>query len=238
MSHYAVAVFTEQDGCQTYEDLLKPYDEDLIVPHYISKEELITEVRALSPDRLNWTDEECYTYGAKYYSLEDIKPDGSVFERNNPNAKWDWYTVGGRFSDCVPLIDGGFDNEADMIDVDIDYRNEKQYRKAIRFWQLYVEGETPVTEEDKNLIKYAFYKKEYYTERYKDAEDYADECSGFTFYAALLPNSEWLEPGKMGWFGVSSATANDDIRWRLIEKQILQKAKENNWHITMVDCHI
>ena len=29
MSHYAVAVFTEQDGCWTYEDLLKPYDEDL-----------------------------------------------------------------------------------------------------------------------------------------------------------------------------------------------------------------
>ena len=119
-----------------------------------------------------------------------------------------------------------------------EHHNEEQYRKAIRFWQLYIDGETPVTEEDENLIKYTFYTKKHYIERYKDAEDYADECSGFTFYAALLPNGEWIEPGKMGWFGISFATADDDIKWRDAQKEILKKAKENNWHITMVDCHI
>lgn len=45
MSHYSVAVFTKQDVDVTYEDLLAPYDENLSVPHYIPKEDIIRRVR-------------------------------------------------------------------------------------------------------------------------------------------------------------------------------------------------
>ena len=196
---------------------------------YISKE---------FPMKLHWTDEDCYLDGIRYYEEENIKPDGSVFSDYNPNSKWDWYDIGGRFSDIIPLKEGGYANEASMCDVDIDHRDEEEYKNAIRFWQLYVEGQEPVTEEDKELLKFVWYKKEYFTERYANAEEYAAWVSGFTFYAALLPTGEWLEPGRMGWWGMSHATADDDKTWHSKVKEILKQAQDNNWEITIVDCHI
>lgn len=44
MSHYAVAVFAEPDG-RGIEELLAPFDENLHVPHYISKVDIIAKVR-------------------------------------------------------------------------------------------------------------------------------------------------------------------------------------------------
>lgn len=190
------------------------------------------------PQRLNWTDDECYNYGARYYDPKDTRPDGSVFSTYNPNAKWDWYEIGGRFSDIIPLKGGGFADEAEMSDVDIDYRNQEEYQRALRFWQIYVDGQEPVTEEEREEIQHQWYNREYYIERYDNAEDYADWCSGFHFYAALLPTFKWLEPGKMGWWGISSAEAEDEKAWHKQVREILKQAQEENWYITMVDCHI
>lgn len=189
------------------------------------------------PKKLDWTDEDCYRDGIRFYEEENIKPDGSVFDNCNPNAKWDWYEIGGRFSKIIPLKDGSYADEASMCDVDISHHDEERYRKALRLWRLCVEEQTSTNEEDKELIRFA-YKKEYYTERYKSAEEYADWVSGFTFYAALLPNGEWLEPGQMGWWGISSAKAEDDIAWRKQVHEILKQAQKKNWQVTIVDCHI
>ncbi len=188
--------------------------------------------------KLHWTDEDCYLDGIRYYAKKNIRPDGSVFSNYNPNSKWDWYCIGGRFSDIVPLKDGSYTNEASMCNVNIDYRNEEKYKNAIRFWQLYIEGQEPITEEDKKLLEFILYKREYFTERYANAEEYAAWVSGFTFYAALLPSGEWLEPGQMGWWGISHATAEDFKAWRSKVKRILKKAQQNDWEITIVDCHI
>ena len=190
------------------------------------------------PLRLKWTDEECYQHGLHYYDEDAVRPDGSVFYTYNPNSKWDWYSIGGRFQNLIPLKGGGFTDEASMDDVDIEYHSKEAYKRAIRFWQLVVDEQPPVTEEDEEVVKYAFYKKEYYTERYDSAEDYADFCSGFHVYATLLPNYEWLEPGQMGWFGLSAADADDERKWRKRLKEIFKIAKEKHWDITIVDCHI
>lgn len=273
MSHYAVAVFTEPNG-RSIEELLAPFDENLHVPHYISKSDIIARVRSgietykngiyaeylkdpetyiakctnhqnhinyitkEFPMKLHWADEDCYLDGIRYYKEESIKPDGSVFSDYNPNSKWDWYSIGGRYSNLIPLKDGGYTDEVPMCEVDIEYRDKTKYKNAIRFWQLYVEGQEPITEEDKKLLKFVWYKQEYFTERYANAEEYAAWVSGFTFYAALLPTGEWLEPGQMGWWGISNASAEDDKSWRQKVKEILKRAQENNWEITIVDCHI
>lgn len=272
MSHYAVLVFTEPGG-KTVGELLEPFYEGLEVPHYISKPEIISQVRKEIedykntiyaeylknpqsylakcsnrnhaiyitqefPKRLTWNDEECYREGIKYYNTETIQPDGSIYDTYNPNSKWDWYTIGGRFSDIVPLKDGGFTNEASMSEVNIDYFDQDVYTKSIRFWQLFIDEQTPETESEKEIVENVFYKKEYYTSRYDSAEDYASHCAGFTFYAALLPDGDWYEPGQMGWFGMSSANEDDDKAWRKTSKNILKKASESNWNVTVVDCHI
>lgn len=272
MSHYAVAVFTEEGG-KTVEELLNPYYEDLCVPTITTKKEIIDKARKeieeyknglyaeylkdpegyISactnekhikyiteefPEKLKWTDEECYRDKIKYEDEEDILDNGDVLSVYNPNSKWDWYVVGGRFSNIVPLKNGEFADEADMCDVDIDYVDKVVYDKMIKFWEIYVDGREPESEEEKKLVEYEFYLKDYYNERYKDAKDLAEHRASFTFYSALLPNYLWREAGQMGWWGMSNATTDDEIKWRKEVKDILKKAKENNWHITIVDCHI
>ena len=270
--HYAVAVFTEEGG-KKLDELLEPYDENLDVPHYISKDSIIKSVRDEIdgynksvyskylkdpekykeeyksntyhlnylinefPQRLSWSDKECYAEGTKGYPKEDIMPDGSVLSRYNPNSKWDWYVIGGRFSGRIPLKSGEFCDSSHIKYVDIDHCDNKIYNDAIRFWELYIDEQKPLTEEDKELIKFILYSKEYYKERYTSKNDYASWCAGFGFYAALLPNGLWLEPGEMGWFA-SSATAEDDIAWRSKVKEVLREAKDKGWSITIVDCHI
>ena len=190
------------------------------------------------PIKLHWTDEDCYLDGIKYYEKDDIQPDGSVFSNYNAQSKWDWYSVGGRFTNSIPLKDGSYTDDANINDIEINGHDEKMYKQAIRFWQLYVDGEEPMNDEDREIIRFSFYNKDYYTSLYDSAEEYASWVSGFTFYAALLPNGEWLEPRKMGWWGISSASADDEKAWRKKIKDILRDAKDGNWNVTIVDCHI
>ena len=55
------------------------------------------------PKILNWTDEECYEEIAKW-KREDglVAEDGSILSKYNPKSKWDWYQIGGRWSNSVP----------------------------------------------------------------------------------------------------------------------------------------
>jgi len=58
------------------------------------------------PKKLTWTDEELYQYGIDGYDTEDIGTDGEVYSTYNPNSKWDWFVLGGRWSGSIQLKDG------------------------------------------------------------------------------------------------------------------------------------
>ena len=62
--------------------------------------------------KLNWTDEECYEEIAKW-KREDgmVAEDGSILSTYNPKSKWDWYMIGGRWSNYIP------GNEVKMSDI-------------------------------------------------------------------------------------------------------------------------
>ena len=49
------------------------------------------------PLKLNWTDDECYKDMTKYYDEDMIDENGNILSTYNPNAKWDWYSIGGRW---------------------------------------------------------------------------------------------------------------------------------------------
>lgn len=55
------------------------------------------------PKILKWTDEECYEEIAKW-KREDglVAEDGSILSKYNPKSKWDWYQIGGRWSNSIP----------------------------------------------------------------------------------------------------------------------------------------
>lgn len=88
MSHYSVLVVTKTDRISELEKLLAPFDESLEVAPYIykTKEEL---------DELDWITSE-----------DDIFDEhGNLLTTYNPNSKWDWYSIGGRWSGGLHVVD-------------------------------------------------------------------------------------------------------------------------------------
>jgi len=73
------------------------------------------------PKQLKWSDEEHYQVAIKWYEEEDIDEEGNVYSICNPQGKWDWYSLGGRWSGRVIELKEGtsgtegtsgvFDNE-------------------------------------------------------------------------------------------------------------------------------
>lgn len=58
------------------------------------------------PKRLCWTDEECYQNEIKFYEEDDLDENGSILSTYNPDSKWDWYSVGGRFHSKIVATKG------------------------------------------------------------------------------------------------------------------------------------
>lgn len=65
---------------------------------------LIQRVETLDK-RFLWTDEEWYFHATEY--SDDIDPDdGGEYSTRNPDGKWDWYEIGGRWGGDIELNDG------------------------------------------------------------------------------------------------------------------------------------
>lgn len=187
------------------------------------------------PKIYNMSDDELFKYLVDMYEYE-LDEKGNVLSIYNPDSKWDWYVVGGRFSgllrrkDTEESVDFGYARELDFSP------NHDEYKRALRFWEICVDGEKPETEEEKTFAM--IYKKEYFLRKYGSKEEYAKIQSEFTTWAVLTPNGEWYEPGQMGWFGCSSASEEEEFQFLKDYSKFIEKAIENNWYLTVVDCHI
>jgi hypothetical protein len=66
--------------------------------------------------------------------------------RTNPDAKWDWYEVGGRWDGFLTLKGSGFgSNQAKKCEIDVSTMIEKKVNKAVSYYNLYsavFEGKT------------------------------------------------------------------------------------------------
>ena len=224
MSHFTVAVATKTKDINEIERILKPYWEELEVEPY--KDE----------------DGEETTY--------------------NPNSKWDWYSIGGRWNNNLIVDKNNNDvyiggnlglgmsietsvkdhpelkrvNGAKIKDIKFDLMGGS-YEKALREWELYVEEQEPKNEEEKEIVKWNFYKPEYYIERYGTKEEYARLNS--MWYTWAFANEEgWAEQGKMGFWAMNNA--DKDSTSAFIEKlnEYLKSPEHQEEYLFMVDCHI
>lgn len=234
MSHFVVAVFSRNP--EDVERLLAPYDENLGVVPYIeyTRETAIAEGHSFKSMACA-TDEECYEYMAKEYRERDmIDPEGNLLTTYNPDSKWDWYEVGGRWKNYLRLLDGTRCNDAPVNEVDFGV-DPVEYEKAISFWNSYVEGGAESKPGDDFRT---FYKPEYYTDQYGTKEAYAKDCASFMPYAFVDAAGRWYDVGAMGWWGFSAATKDSRTAFRNNFDEYVEWAKERDLHITIVDCHI
>lgn len=277
MSHYTVLVITE-DG--DYEKALAPFDENIEVEPYVkvSKAQMAEEYKKDCKEHKDkedktyfikkWgsfdlTDEEAAKRYREYWEDEYTKFDeeGNELSTYNPNSKWDWYSLGGRWCgsmklkencegiresepslislmECGPAALGENDRTdfAQFKDVDLDYPEGDSAEKLARFWEINVEGSPKTPEEEQDSFYEAWYKPEYYLEEYGDKETYIYDQTHFRTYAVLY-KGEWIEPGKMGWFGCSSADSDGYKTYREVFKKIISELKPDDY-LAVVDCHI
>ena len=264
MSHFAVAVFT--DGKKSIEELLAPYSENLeVAPYiYLTKQQMIdkalerkkdyTERREKGEDIFDWmleyinanTDEELYR--CEYDADDSYDENGNQLSTYNPNSKWDWWSVGGRYNGLLKATKGehgegglftpnrrvvGKYDIAKVADIDFS-PNQKAYDKAIRWWEVVVEGSPLKDNEDKKDF-FNYYKVEYLKKKYKNKETYATCQSVFSTFAVVLPNGKWYERGKMGWW---ACVSNEEDEWDLKYRERFIDTANPEWILTIVDCHI
>lgn len=199
-------------------------------------------------------------YKEIYKTLEDyIKSDGYEIDETtgkygywtNPNAKWDWYQVGGRWKGLLKASVGEHGEPSlvsprkdikgryDIAKVkDIDFTpDQEQYDNAIRFWEVVVEGAELKDGENKDDF-FTPYTTEYYQKHYGSKEQFARERSEFSTFAVVTNDGKWHEKGNMGWFGMSSETGEESIAWHNSWYDTFIKDLDEDMYVIIVDCHI
>ena len=218
MSHFSVAVLTTNES-QSVDELLELYSAELTVAPYLvfTKQEAIEEGRKLYPQSL---DKERWELISEGYIIDK---NGNLYSSDNPNGRWDWWIEGGRWEDCLRLKDGTRANSAQIKDIDFN-PDEKEYERALRFWDIVVEHAPLKICEEK---PFSFYKEEYYREIYGDRETYAKQQAQFYTYAVITPNGLWYEQNK-----------DEDLEWANNFVKDFIECENPETVLTIVDCHM
>lgn len=151
----------------------------------------------------------------------------------NPNAKWDYWTL------CAKHEWARYKNEnmplgyCKIKDLNKTF-DQKEYDKAIRYWEIVVEGQ-PLREGEEQPFN--LYKKEYYIERYGTKEEYAT-IQATPHYWAFVLEGKWYEKGEMGWFAMSNATKSSEALYLEKWKEVINNPQYQEHYIAIVDCHI
>lgn len=143
-------------------------------------------------DYIEYGKDHGYTWNSKY---------GKFGYYYNPNAKFDWCEVGGRYANMLKLNSGDmeFENIAKIKDVDFRFIVEK-YNEYKRIWEVIVEGEKPTEEEIQNGIR--FWDMNALIKAYGQKEKFAMQNSMFKTHAVITPDGKWHSAAEVGYFGV------------------------------------
>lgn len=283
MSHFCVAVATKTKDISEIEKLLEPYWEEKEVEPYIrrTKADIIEDARKWKADfeaelkenpekeMFEWqqkylnanTDEELYKLQKEEDELYD--EDGNELTTYNPNSKWDWCSIGGRYDKClivdkdnedtydngeIGLFGGISDGEveghpelkrtngAKIKDIKFNMMGGN-YEKAIREWELIVEGQESKNEAEAEVIKWNLYKPEYYIEQYGTKEEYARQESMFMTWA-FVNEQGWCEQGEMGWWAMNDATKDSRLAFAEKLNEYISSPEHQEEYLFIVDCHI
>lgn len=254
MSHFTVAVFSHSP--EDIEELLEPFNECPVNPEHVElipADESMDDIRAMYEQEKR-EGESFEAFVSRYYGYaynEELDECGYLC---NPYAKWDWYQLGGRWSDSLKLKPGctgncgerswtnesfpprdGYCDQARLKDVDFAM-DQDAYNAAARFWEIVVEGQ-PLRDGETAEQFRPWFTREYYLSQFGDKDTYARDMASFSPWAFVTPDGEWHENGEMGWFGANNANADSRRKFEDTLRKTLLEADPNVW-ISIVDCHI
>jgi hypothetical protein len=295
MSHFVTFVIGPDPEAQ-----LAPFSEEIEVEPYKSRETapywwLDRDEDGNKPDMT--PAEALADYNARGYNDGEEKvylDDEGLYTWTtyNPLSKWDWYTLGGRWTGAFKLKPGrtgqvgrpgtmGEPGEAGWVDaalkgdIDFDGMRNEALREAREKWTLFLAGKgddelppMPASEYDgpNNPEAVQAWREEWRTynlhpvirrisdhlvgegghywgeigEDFFQGDVFAYEANAIdravSCFSALI-NGEWFEPGKMGWFGMTSATKDDRKEFRSWLTKTID-ALDDDVLISSYDLHI
>lgn len=183
-----------------------------------------------------------------------------VIDRTNPNAKWDWWTVGGRWAGLFLLKAGEASDSALKRDIDFSGMQAKAEEEARQKWGAVraAAGDlfdfVPWQKMMQTHIDVDYARAKYWaqpqwktlrenrdmtfeniddvlcTEDEYAAKARADACLPFAF----LRDGRWAEKGKMGWF---ACVSDEKADWPEAFQALMNDVPDDHW-LTIVDCHI
>lgn len=257
MSHFTVGVIV--DNLCDVDKMLAPYDEKLEVAPYIcnTRDELIQDAKSTKEriekyikidkdykvgewDRLLLnakSDEELYN--AEIDSDNSYDKDGNEISTYNPNSKWDWYSIDGRWNRLLLTKNDGYKNYSKIKDIDYKKMEKKVSKEDMlkEEWELKVEKREPKNEKEKDIISHCPYNSKYYIERYGNKETFIKVNSRFNTYA-LLDENGWHQTGEMGWFGFDDVTQDSESKFQNYFDKAMKDKKNQDKYLVIVDCHI
>jgi hypothetical protein len=189
----------------------------------------------------------------------------AVIDHTNPNSKWDWWVIGGRWGSLLPLRDGTTADYAALGDIDFEGARAEARMKAFQdfsAWETITEelGRPGSLEECQEMMKeegreaaYTFYAsqpaiKKFYAENPRnfycpvreygfDSDAYVDrEVRKVLVPYAIVKDGQWFQRGEMGWFGSSSNEMEFDEWSTFVNSTLFDLPSETM--ITVVDCHV
>lgn len=281
MSHFSVLVIGEN-----VEQQLQPYHEFECTgenDQYVQNIDITNELQA----RIN--DGESLDEALGYYGLEDriianeadakiegdkaehmwgyaVVQDGNLIKavnRTNPNRKWDWWVVGGRWSGFLTLKSGRKVDEARKGDIDFEAMRNAAGAEAAAKWDKANAARNGGTWDTWEHVRDVLHagnidaaRQAYHAQPAKDAvakaldhpwngvDEYLKPRDQYiqqardraTVLYGVVKDGQWLAKGEMGWFGMSSDDVSQD-EWNRKVNEMLDALPDDTL-ITVVDCHI
>ncbi len=237
MSHFRVAVFSNDPRSSAFEELLAPYSET---------DENYFEFEPIEEESLDWN-RKFYDEHKPYPTFEEYMthegyindPDsGELGYMHNPNAKWDYYTLNGGDFQFEFRNGHHYDEEGHAKKNDFEYRQAVNLRTKEKEWKekkALVDSFEPG--DDKSLEQIAEYED---AKRFIDYHpvlgDYLIDCVWDYPYAFITPDGVWHSPGTVGWFAFSDDSP--ESRQKYLQEWINWIQSSENPYVNFVDCHI
>lgn len=121
--------FTREEAIADERKSLENYKNSWFYQEYLKDPKAYEEKHKDNPEHLEYlrnfqnmfdtiTDEELYQKKKDYYEDDMVTPKGDLLSTYNPNSKWDWYSIGGRWSGTLVNKEGDTVSEANVSDID------------------------------------------------------------------------------------------------------------------------
>lgn len=274
MSHFCMWAVTKTNNEEELDKVMQPYHEyectgieDEYVKHVDRTEDAIECYERNKDDYANARE-----FLEDWYCVEDIFKESEqanttsqyaivsddetkiikYYEYTNPNAKWDWWVIGGRWSNGKDMM------KKSDFNYDAWYEKEKKY--YIDLWNTYhplfekhkdtlVEWDSDA--EDREKMREAYHNQPLMKELDEEENTYnrwdfnwqmikpLDEWLEMKMKAAapcfgIVKEDGWYERGKMGWW---ACVSGENDNWNSDFKKLWDLIP-NDCYIWNVDCHI